>query len=214
MRIDGVEIACASPETLISLKDGELNSYPLAGTCPRGKTDEEDSALIKALLNDKKELAEHEMLVDLAKYDIGKISKEGSIMVREYRNIKKFSHVSHISSRVTGTVKDDVDAIDVISATLPAGTLSGAPKKRALEIIDEAENARRGLYGGAIGYIDFAGNLDVCIGIRMAVLKDGFVFVQAGAGIVADSVPAKEYKETQNKARAVMEALKKSQEIF
>ncbi|AIZ55954.1 anthranilate synthase component 1 [Candidatus Methanoplasma termitum] len=207
MRADDVEIACSSPETLASLQNGEVSSFPLAGTCPRGKTEEEDKALIEALLKDEKELAEHDMLVDLARNDIGKVCKFGTVKVRDYRAIKKYSHVSHISSHVTGEIRDDVDALDVLMASLPAGTLSGAPKKRACEIIDEAEGRRRGIYGGAIGYIDFTGNMDMCIGIRMAVLKKGNVFVQAGAGIVADSVPEKEYAETRNKARAVMKAL-------
>lgn len=207
MRLDDIEIACSSPETLAALRDGEVSSFPLAGTCSRGKTVEEDAALIEALLHDEKELAEHDMLVDLARNDVGKVSRFGSVKVREYRQIKRLSHVNHISSHVTGEIRDGVDAIDVISATLPAGTLSGAPKRRACEIIDEAEGVKRGVYGGAIGYIDFAGNMDMCIGIRMAVLKGGYVYVQSGAGIVADSVPEKEYSEIRNKARAVMKAL-------
>lgn len=213
MHLDDMEIACSSPETLVSLRDGEVSSFPLAGTCPRGKTDEEDAALIEAMLADEKELAEHDMLVDLARNDIGKVSRFGSVQVREYRQVKRFSHVSHIASRVTGELAQGLDAMDVFAAALPAGTLSGAPKKRACEIIDEVEGAKRGVYGGAIGYIDFAGNMDMCIGIRMATLKDGNVFVQSGAGIVADSVPEKEYQETQNKARAVMDALRNSGEV-
>ena len=209
MRLDGMEIACASPETLVALRDGEISSFPLAGTCPRGETAEEDAALIEALLHDEKELAEHDMLVDLARNDVGKVSKFGSVKVREYRQIKRFSHVSHISSHVTGSVREDLDALDVIAATLPAGTLSGAPKKRACEIIDANEGLTRGVYGGALGYIDFAGNMDMCIGIRMAVLKGENVYVQAGAGVVADSKPEKEYQEVCNKAKAVMEALKR-----
>jgi anthranilate synthase component 1 len=209
MRLDGMEAACASPETLVALRDGEISSFPLAGTCPRGATEEEDAALIEALLRDEKELAEHDMLVDLARNDVGKVSRFGSVKVREYRQIKRFSHVSHISSHVTGLVREGLDALDVIAATLPAGTLSGAPKKRACEIIDAAEGITRGVYGGALGYIDFAGNMDMCIGIRMAVRKGENVYVQAGAGIVADSKPEKEYQEVCNKAKAVMEALKR-----
>lgn len=212
MRLDGMEIACSSPETLVSLRDGEVNSFPLAGTCPRGKTAEEDAALTGALLCDEKELAEHDMLVDLARNDVGKVSRFGSVKVREYRQIKGFSHVSHISSNVVGELAEGFDAMGVLEAALPAGTLSGAPKKRACEIIDAVEGRKRGVYGGAIGYIDFAGNMDMCIGIRMAVLKEGNVFVQSGAGIVADSVPENEYRETRNKARAVIEALKNSVE--
>jgi anthranilate synthase component 1 len=213
MRLCDMEIACSSPETLVSLKNGEIGSFPLAGTCLRGATQEEDAANIEALLHDEKELAEHDMLVDLARNDVGRVSRYGSVKLREYRQIKRFSHVSHIASHVAGELREGMDAIDVIASALPAGTLSGAPKKRACEIIDEAEGLKRGVYGGAIGYIDFAGNMDMCIGIRMAVLREGNVYVQSGAGIVADSVPEKEYRETRNKARAVMEALEKSGEV-
>jgi len=210
MKLADMEIACASPETLVSLQNGTVSSFPLAGTCPRGGTAEEDEALINDLLQNEKELAEHDMLVDLARSDIGKVCRFGSVGVREYRQIKHFSHVSHIGSRVSGELREDMTAVDVIAAAFPAGTLSGAPKKRACEIIDEAEALKRGPYGGAIGYIDFAGNMDMCIGIRMAVLKDGNVFVQSGAGIVADSVPENEYQETLNKSRAIVDALKHS----
>ena len=213
MKLDDMEIACSSPETLVSLKNGEVDSFPLAGTCPRGKSEEEDRILIESLLGNDKELSEHDMLVDLARNDVGKISRFGSVAVREYRQIKRFSHVSHIGSWVTGKLSGGMEAIDVIKAAFPAGTLSGAPKKRACEIIDEAENIRRGPYGGAIGYIDFAGNMDMCIGIRMVVLKGGNVYVQAGAGIVSDSEPEYEYRETLNKAQAIMSALKSSGEM-
>ena len=213
MKLEDLEIACSSPETLVSLQNGEVSSFPLAGTCPRGKTEKEDRGLIDNLLKNEKELAEHDMLVDLARNDVGKVCQFGSVSVREYRQIKHFSHVSHIGSCVTGEVQDNKEAIDVIAAAFPAGTLSGAPKKRACEIIDEAEGAKRGPYGGAIGYIDFTGNMDMCIGIRMAVLKGGNVFVQSGAGIVADSVPENEYQETLNKARAIMNALKNEGEV-
>jgi len=213
MSLGNMEIACSSPETLVALRDGEVSSFPLAGTCPRGQSPEEDKALCEALLRDEKELAEHDMLVDLARNDLGRVCEFGSVKVREYRQIKRFSHVSHISSHVVGTLSDGKDAMDVIAAALPAGTLSGAPKKRACEIIDAVEGIKRGVYGGAIGYMDFAGNMDMCIGIRMAVLKDGSVYVQSGAGIVADSVPENEYRETQNKARAVMEAITRSGEM-
>ena len=208
LRLDDMEIACSSPETLIALRDGVLSSFPIAGTCPRGRNAEEDAALIESLLKDEKELAEHDMLVDLARNDIGKISRFGSVKVHEYRQIRRLSHVNHIFSQVNGKLCEGMDALDVISAAMPAGTLSGAPKKRACEIIDSVEGLKRGIYGGAIGYIDFAGNMDMCIGIRMAVLKNDNVYVQAGAGIVADSVPEKEYKESLNKAAAVLEALK------
>jgi len=207
LKDDDLAIACASPETLISLKEGKLSTYPLAGTCPRGADEAEDEALIESLLQDEKELSEHDMLVDLGRNDLGKVSKFGSVTVSEYRQVKRFSNVSHIASRVNGQLQDGKDALDAIGATLPAGTLSGAPKKRACEIIDELEGIRRGVYGGAIGYIDFTGNMDMCIGIRMAVVKNSKIFVQAGAGIVADSVPEKEYEETINKSRAIIRAL-------
>lgn len=208
MNVGNTEIACSSPETLVSLRDGEISSFPLAGTCPRGATEQEDAALTTALLEDPKELSEHDMLVDLARNDVGKVSRFGSVNVKEYRQIKRFAHVSHIASHVTGQLQEGADAMDVLAATLPAGTLSGAPKKRACEIIDAAENTKRGVYGGAIGYIDFAGNMDMCIGIRMAILQGGQVYVQSGAGIVAESIPENEYNETRNKARAVMDAVK------
>jgi len=213
MRLDDMEIACSSTEALATLRDGEVSSFPLAGTCPRGKTKEEDAALKEVLLHDEKELAEHDMLVDLARNDVGKVSRFGSVKVREYRQIKQFSHVSHISSHVTGELREGADAFDVIAATLPAGTLSGTPKKRASEIIDEVEGTKRGVYGGAIGYVDFAGNMDMCIGVRTAVLKAEDVYVQAGAWIVADSVPEREYRETNHKAMAVMRALKEGERV-
>ncbi|MFV8815327.1 anthranilate synthase component I family protein, partial [Aerococcus urinaeequi] len=164
-------------------------------------------ALVEGLLQNEKELAEHDMLVDLARNDIGKVAEFGTLEVSEYRAIKQFSHVSHISSKVTAKVRPDATCLDVLKSALPAGTLSGAPKIRACQLIDEIEDTKRGPYGGALGYIDFAGNMDMCIGIRMAVLKNDQVFVQSGAGIVADSDPEKEYLETKNKAKAMMTAL-------
>jgi anthranilate synthase component 1 len=208
VRYADLELTGASPETLVSLKNGVVSTYPLAGTCARSSDEAETDILVEKLLHDEKELAEHDMLVDLGRNDIGKISRFGSVRVEEYRTVKKLSHVCHIASRVTGQIDKGYDALDVIAAVLPAGTLSGAPKKRACEIIDGLEGERRGAYGGAIGYIDFAGNMDLCIGIRMAALKDGYVYVQAGAGIVADSEPEREYAECVNKAGAMMEALK------
>ncbi|MRJ48238.1 anthranilate synthase component I family protein [Fundicoccus ignavus] len=207
MHFDDLEIACASPETLVSVRNGVASSFPLAGTVPRGETDAEDRALVEGLLENEKELAEHDMLVDLARNDIGKVAEFGTLEVSEYRAIKQFSHVSHISSKVTAKVRPDATCLDVLKSALPAGTLSGAPKIRACQLIDEIENTKRGPYGGALGYIDFAGNMDMCIGIRMAVLKNDQVFVQSGAGIVADSDPEKEYLETKNKAKAMMTAL-------
>ena len=204
---DDLEIACASPETLVSVRDGQVSSFPLAGTVPRGKDVAEDKALVEGLLANEKELSEHDMLVDLARNDVGKIAEFGSVKVTEYREIKQFSHVSHISSKVEGKVRSDVSALEVLAAALPAGTLSGAPKVRACQIIDQLEQTKRGPYGGALGYIDFTGNMEMCIGIRMAVRKNDKVFVQAGAGIVSESDPASEYQETKNKARAMMTAL-------
>lgn len=202
-----VEVAGASPETLVKLEDGSLYTYPLAGTRPRGKTEEEDKALEEDLLQDPKELAEHNMLVDLGRNDIGKISKFGSVEVVKYHNIERYSHVMHIGSTVKGTIRDDKDAFDAVYSILPAGTLSGAPKIRACQLINDLENNKRGIYGGAIGYIDFTGNLDTCIAIRIAYKKGNKVFVRSGAGIVYDSVPEKEYQECINKAAAVVKAI-------
>ena len=208
-----VEVAGASPETLVKLEDGILHTYPLAGTRPRGKTPEEDRKLEEELLRDEKELAEHNMLVDLGRNDLGKISRFGTVQVETFHDILRFSHVMHIGSTVRGEIREDKDALDAIEAVLPAGTLSGAPKIRACQLIGKLENNKRGIYGGAIGYIDFAGNMDTCIAIRIAYRKNGRVFVRSGAGIVYDSVPEKEYEECLNKARAVLNALEKTGEM-
>ncbi|MCR5624130.1 MAG: anthranilate synthase component I [Lachnospiraceae bacterium] len=204
---DDMEVAGASPETLVKLEDKTLHTFPLAGTRPRGKTEEEDQALEKELLADEKERAEHNMLVDLGRNDLGKISEFGSVKVEKYMTIERYSHVMHIGSTVAGTLREDKHPLDSVAAVLPAGTLSGAPKHRAMEIINELENNKRGIYGGAIGYIDFTGNVDTCIAIRLAFKKNGKVFVRSGAGIVADSVPENEYVECINKAKAVMMAI-------
>lgn len=203
-----VEVAGASPETLVKLEDGVLHTFPLAGTRPRGKTEEEDKALEKGLLADKKELAEHNMLVDLGRNDLGKISKFGTVKVEKLHSIERYSHVMHIGSTVRGEICDGFDGLDAVEAVLPAGTLSGAPKLRACQLIGELENNKRGIYGGAIGYIDFTGNMDTCIAIRIAYKKNGKVFVRSGAGIVADSDPNKEFEECINKAKAVVNALR------
>jgi len=208
-----IEVAGASPETLVKLENGILHTFPLAGTRPRGKTREEDNKLEQDLLNDPKELAEHNMLVDLGRNDIGKISKFGSVKVEKYHCIEKFSHVMHIGSTVRGELRDDYDALDAIDSILPAGTLSGAPKHKAYQLINDLENNKRGIYGGAIGYIDFSGNLDTCIAIRIAYKKNGQVFIRSGAGIVADSIPKNEYRECINKAQAVVDALKEAEEM-
>ena len=190
-----------------------LHTFPLAGTRPRGKTPEEDQVLETELLSDEKELAEHNMLVDLGRNDLGRISRFGSVEVTKYMMIHRYSKIMHICSQVEGSIRKDKDALDAIEAVLPAGTLSGAPKIRACEIIEELESTERGVYGGAIGYLDFAGNLDTCIAIRMAVKKGGKVYVQAGGGIVADSVPELEYEESANKAAAVMQAIQNAGEV-
>ena len=209
---DDVEIAGASPETLVKVENGEIRTFPLAGTRPRGRDDQEDQRLEKELLSDEKERAEHNMLVDLGRNDLGRLCKFGTVEVEKYMCIEKYSHVMHIGSAVRGQLRDDRQAVDAVDSVLPAGTLSGAPKFRACELINELEHDKRGIYGGAIGYVDFTGNLDVCIAIRLAYKRNGKVFVRSGAGIVADSVPEKEYQECRNKARAVVEALEKAEE--
>lgn len=208
-----VEVAGASPETLVKLEDGILHTFPLAGTRPRGKSEKEDKELETELLSDEKELAEHNMLVDLGRNDLGKISKFGSVVVEKFHSIERYSHVMHIGSTVRGEIRPEYDALSALEAVLPAGTLSGAPKIRACQLIEELENNKRGIYGGAIGYIDFTGNMDTCIAIRLAYKKNGKVFIRSGAGIVADSDPDKEYMESINKAGAVVDALKKAQEM-
>lgn len=209
---DDLEMAGASPETLVKLERGKLTTFPLAGTRPRGKDSREDRKLEEELLADEKELAEHNMLVDLGRNDLGKISRIGTVKVEKYLSVEKFSHVMHLGSAVSGEIREDKDAIDAVDAVLPAGTLSGAPKFRACQIIEELEQSRRGIYGGAVGYIDFAGNLDVCIAIRLVYKKNGEVCIRSGAVIVADSVPDREYEECRNKAMAVIQAVKQAQE--
>jgi anthranilate synthase component 1 len=205
-----LEIAGASPETLVKLHNGRLFTFPLAGTRPRGADDEEDIALEKGLLADEKELAEHNMLVDLGRNDLGKISKFGTVTVEKYMSILRFSHVMHIGSTVSGEIIEGKTGLDAINAVLPAGTLSGAPKIRAMQIINEQEQNKRGIYGGAIGYLDFSGNMDTCIAIRIVYKRNDKVFIRSGAGIVADSNPESEYQECVNKSAAVMNALKNS----
>lgn len=208
-----VELTGASPETLVKLTDGKMYTFPIAGTMRRGKTEAEDLAIEEKLINDEKELAEHNMLVDLGRNDLGKIAKFGSVKVEALHMLQRFSHVIHITSTVSGDIQDGKDALDAIGATLPAGTLSGAPKIRAIEILHELEKSPRGVYGGAVGYIDFSGNMDVCIGIRMAMNKGGKVYVRAGAGIVRDSVPASEYNETLIKGQSMISAITDAQEV-
>jgi anthranilate synthase component 1 len=204
--LDDFHIVGSSPEILARLEDGEVTVRPIAGTRRRGHTPEEDLALEEDMMNDPKEIAEHLMLIDLGRNDAGRVSQIGSVKVTEQMKVERYSHVMHITSNVTGQVKPGTSAIDVLRATLPAGTLSGAPKIRAMEIIDELEPVKRGVYGGAVGYIGWNGNMDTAIAIRTAVIKDGKLYVQAGAGVVADSIPALEWKETMNKARAIFRA--------
>lgn len=212
MNMDDVEIMSTSPETLVRLQDGRLVTFPVAGSRPRGRDEREDEKLIQDLLQDEKELSEHNMLVDLGRNDLGRISKFGSVEVTKYQMIHKYSKIMHICSQVEGDIREDKDSLDAIKSVLPAGTLSGAPKIRACEIIDELETEPRGIYGGALGYMDFSGNLDTCIAIRMAVKKNNKVYVQAGGGIVADSKPELEYQESANKAKAVMLAIENAKE--
>lgn len=199
-------IVGSSPEILARLEKGVVTVRPIAGTRRRGHTEAEDQAMEKELLADPKEIAEHLMLIDLGRNDVGRIAEIGSVELTDSMLVERYSHVMHIVSNVTGELKSGKTAIDVLRATLPAGTLSGAPKIRAMEIIDELEPVKRGVYGGAVGYISWAGDMDTAIAIRTAVIKDGKLHVQAGGGVVADSIPALEWKETHNKARAVFRA--------
>ncbi|MEL7597180.1 MAG: anthranilate synthase component I family protein, partial [Clostridiaceae bacterium] len=198
----------SSPELLVKVKEDTLETCPIAGTRPRGRDLEEDERYAEELINDEKERAEHLMLVDLGRNDIGKISKFGTVEVNQFMEIQKYSHVMHIVSNVIGKIKNDCDMYDALISCLPAGTVSGAPKVRAMEIIDELENTKRGVYAGAVGYLGFNGNMDMCIAIRTIVFKEGAAYIQAGAGIVADSNPESEYQETLRKAKALMETIK------
>lgn len=213
LQCDDVQIISTSPETLVKLQSGQLSTFPVAGSKPRGTNREDDLKLERELLEDEKELAEHNMLVDLGRNDIGRLSKFGTVQVSEYQQIHRYSRIMHICSEVNGQIAEGLDAFDAIQAVLPAGTLSGAPKIRACQIIDEMEKEPRGIYGGALGYIDFRGNMDTCIAIRMAVKKHNQVTIQAGGGIVADSMAEMEYMESENKAKAVMQAMMQASEV-
>ncbi len=204
----------ASPEILCRVQDRKVTSRPLAGTRKRGQTEAEDAALEKELLSDPKERAEHIMLVDLHRNDVGRVAKVGSVEISDVMTVERYSHVMHITSNVTGILDDQYSALDALRVSLPVGTVSGAPKIRAMQIIDELEPTRRGPYGGAVGYLDMDGNMDTCIALRTIVWKDGIFDVQAGAGIVADSVPASEYEETMSKARAMLKAVQVAQDGF
>ena len=207
LKFDDLYVVGASPEILVRVEDGRIETRPIAGTRPRGKTPQEDRELEENLLSDEKEKAEHIMLVDLARNDVGRVAKYGSVKVENLMRIERYSHVMHIVSDVVGELREDRDALDVIKATFPAGTVSGAPKVRAMQIIEELENERRGIYAGAVGYISFQGNTDTAIAIRTAVIRGDEIFVQAGAGIVADSIPEREWEETRNKAKALIKAV-------
>jgi len=197
----------SSPEIMVRVEDGETTIRPLAGTRPRGRTEQEDRELAEELLADPKERAEHVMLIDLARNDVGRVAKFGSVELNDVMVVERYSHVMHITSNVIGQLSDGLTAVEALRAGLPAGTVSGAPKVRAMEVIDEIEPHKRGPYGGAVGYIDFTGNMDTCIALRTLVMHEGVIYVQAGAGIVADSVPKLEYEETLNKARALLKAI-------
>lgn len=207
--LDFKEIALvgSSPEMLVRCEDGLMQTRPIAGTRPRGRSETEDRRLEQELINDKKEKAEHLMLVDLGRNDIGRVSQIGKVSVSEFMTVERYSHVMHLVSEIRGVLDEDKDIYDVLRAAFPAGTVCGSPKVRAMQIIDELENIRRGPYAGCVGYFSFSGNLDTCITIRTVIIKDGHAYIQAGAGIVADSVPQKEYSESVNKAKALMEAI-------
>jgi anthranilate synthase component 1 len=207
LRLNDMDLVGSSPELLVRCEDGLVQTRPIAGTRMRGKDPAEDAKLEKELLADSKERAEHVMLVDLGRNDIGRVAKLGSVAVEDFMHVERYSHVMHIVSDVSGALDKKHDVFDVLRACFPAGTVSGSPKVRAMEIIDELENTKRGPYAGCVGYISFTGTMDTGITIRTIFIKDGYAYVQAGAGIVADSDPEKEYKESQNKARALLEAI-------
>src|SRR5215203_1434883 len=211
LRLGDLDIVGSSPEALVTVKGTTAITHPIAGSKPRGDTPAEDAALETELLGDAKERAEHVMLVDLGRNDLGRVCQPGTVEVVEFMEVRRYSHIMHLESTVTGTIAPDCTALDVVLAAFPAGTLSGAPKVRAMEIIDELEVSRRGLYGGVVGYLDFAGDADAAIAIRTALLRDGVAYVQAGGGIVADSDPATEDQESQNKAAAVVRAISVAQ---
>ena len=207
VRTDNVTLVGSSPEIMCRVVDGKMTVRPLAGTRKRGRTLEEDRVLEEELLADPKERAEHVMLVDLGRNDVGRVTEYGTVAMPDLMVVERYSHVMHISSTVTGQLQVEYDAIDALMASLPAGTVSGAPKVRAMEIIDDFEPTRRGPYAGAVGYFDYNNNMDTCIALRTMVIKNDKIYVQAGAGIVADSDPVSEYEETMNKARGLIKAI-------
>jgi anthranilate synthase component 1 len=214
LSINGTQVIGSSPEMMVRVENGKVEVRPIAGTRPRGENEADDDRLSAELAKDPKEVAEHVMLVDLGRNDVGRVSQPGTVVVEEMMHIEKYSHVMHLVSNVSGTLIKGKDALDALFSCFPAGTLSGAPKIRAMEIIDELEPVRRGIYGGALGYIDFSGSMDTCIVIRTVVYKDGTAYIQAGAGIVADSVPSREYDETMNKAGALLSAINDAKKII
>ncbi|MGA9288324.1 MAG: anthranilate synthase component I family protein, partial [Anaerobacillus sp.] len=214
LKMNNVEIIGSSPEKLVQVQDGKIEIDPIAGTRKRGRTDQEDQQLAEELLHDEKERAEHYMLVDLARNDVGRVATYGSVSVPQLMDIGRFSHVMHIISKVTGVLSHQFTSLDAVVASFPAGTVSGAPKVRAMQILNELEPTSRSIYSGAIGYIGFDGNIDSCIAIRTMVIKDGTAYVQAGAGIVADSIPENEWEETRNKASALIKAIQVAESIF
>ncbi len=214
LKFDGLEVVGSSPERLVQVQGRHVEIHPIAGTRRRGKDVAEDAALEKELLADEKERAEHEMLVDLAKEDVGRIAEPGSVATPSLFEIGRFSHVMHIISKVTGQLREGTSPLEALTASFPAGTVSGAPKVRAMEILQQLEPTKRGLYAGAISYLGFDGNIDACIAIRTLVMKEGKVYIQAGAGVVAESIPEKEYEETQNKAKALIRAVQVAEKMF
>ncbi len=214
LRLGGLTLVGSSPEILVRVEGDEINVRPIAGTRPRGATEDKDTALERDLLSDPKERAEHIMLVDLGRNDVGRIARPGTVSVDELMAVERYSHVMHIVSNVHGLLREDRDAFDALRACFPAGTLTGAPKIRAMEIIEELEPCRRGVYGGSVGYFGFSGAMDMCIAIRTMVIKDSRIYVQAGAGIVADSDPELEYEETRNKAKAMFKAVELARRFF
>jgi anthranilate synthase component I len=212
IRMNGVSVVGSSPEMLVRVEGSRVETHPIAGTRRRGRNDEEDRRLAEELKRNEKERAEHVMLVDLGRNDVGRVCDYGSVRVPQFMGLERFSHVMHLTSIVEGRLSDDHDRLDALVSCFPAGTVSGAPKVRAMQIIRDLEPSGRGLYAGAVGYLDFAGNLDFCIAIRTVIMSKGKAYVQAGAGIVIDSNPAAEYEETRDKAQALLRALHLAQE--
>jgi anthranilate synthase component 1 len=214
LKIDGFEVVGSSPERIVQVQNRHVEIHPIAGTRKRGDTPNEDDELAADLLQDEKERAEHFMLVDLARNDVGRVAKYGSVKTPVVTEIARFSHVMHMISKVTGQLREGLTPVDALLAAFPAGTVSGAPKVRAMQILQELEPTARNLYAGAVGYLGFDGNIDSCIAIRTLVIKNGTAYIQAGGGVVADSDPVKEWEESRNKAKALLKAIETAEEIF